>query len=145
MEVHGGYWQFLTGDLDDRIIFDVVDYWKFCVDMFIKSVSRMGVFHGGTLRTLRVPDRRLWGQGHPLCCGWPCLTQRKIPWKFHVDIFITSVSRMGDPSWGYFEDIQGSWKETWRTGSSLRSLMYLVDPKNHILSFVSLSLLLADI
>ena len=37
--------------------------------------------------------------------GWPCLTLRKIPRKFCVDIFIRSVSRKVGPSWGYLEDI----------------------------------------
>ena len=30
---------------------------------------------------------------HVTPCAWPCLTQREVPWKFHVDIFIISVSR----------------------------------------------------
>ena len=53
--------------------------WKFCINIFIRIVSRRGVHHEGTWRTLRVPDRRLGWQGHPWCNGWPFLTQRKIP------------------------------------------------------------------
>ena len=54
--------------------------WKFCVNIFIISVSRMGgrgVLHGDTWSTLRVPDRRFGWQGHPWCNGWSWLTQRK--------------------------------------------------------------------
>ena len=53
------------------------------------------VLYGGTWRTLRVPDLTPEGQGNPWFHWWPCLTQRKIPWKFHVAIFIISVSRRG--------------------------------------------------
>ena len=55
----------------------------------------MGVLHGDTWRMLRVPDIWLGGQNHPRCLGWLCLTQRKIFWKFRVNIFIRSVSRRG--------------------------------------------------
>ena len=93
----------------------------------------MGGQEGGTWRTLRVPDRRHGGQGHSWCHGWCFFTLRKIPWKFHVDIFIRSVSRMGGPSWGYLEDIEGSWTETWRTWSSLMSWMILFYPQEDTL------------
>ena len=62
--------------------------WKFCVDIFIRSVSRMGCPSWGTWRTLRVPDRRLWKQGYPWCHALPCLTPRKVIWKFGVNIFL---------------------------------------------------------
>ena len=62
--------------------------WKFCVDIFIGSMSGRGGQKGGTWRTLKVPDRRLGGQGHPWCHGWPCLTPRIISWKFRVVIFM---------------------------------------------------------
>ena len=41
---------------------------------------------------------------------------------------------MGGPLCWYLEDIEGYLQETWRTGSSLTSWMYLVDPKDHILN-----------
>ena len=69
--------------------------WKFCGDIFIGSVSEWGVLHGGTWNMLKVPDKRLGGQGHPWYHGWPCLTKRKISWKFYVYIFIRSASRRG--------------------------------------------------
>ena len=186
MGVLGGHWRFLTGDLDDRVIHNVMEDhvwpqgrypecfllisllevcqewgvlnggtwrtlrvpdrilgwqghswchwwclltpkkipWKFCVDIFFRSLSRMGVLNGVTWRMLRFPDRRIGWQDHPWCHGWPCLTLRKIAWKFCVDIFIRSVSRMGGPPWEYLED----WLETWRTGSSLMTWIYFVDP-----------------
>ena len=55
---------------------------------------------------------------------------RKIPWSFHVDIFIRSVSG------------KGSWSETRRVGSSLRSFMIFLLPKGrHSENFVLISLL----
>ena len=39
----------------------------------------------------------------------------------------------GGPSYGYFEDIEGSWPATWRTGSSLMSWMILFDTKGETL------------
>ena len=111
--------------------------WKFRVNILNKCVKKGGVLHGGTWRTLRAPERRLGWQGHPWCNGWHCLTQRKITWKFHVDIFIRSISRMKGPSWGYLEVIESSWHETWRTRSSMIPWMYFVDPQDHILKVSS--------
>ena len=48
-------------------------------------------------------------------------------------IFIGSVSGMGVQEEGYLEDFEGSWSETWRTGSSKTLWMYMVDTKDHIL------------
>ena len=93
----------------------------------------MGFLHGGACRTLRVPDRRLGVQGHPWFHGWLCVTLRMIPWKCLLDIFIRSVSRMGSQEWGYLADVEGSWQDAWRTGSSLTSWMYLVASKHYIL------------
>ena len=67
-------------------------------------------------------------------CHWWChFTPRKISWKFYVHIFTKSVSRMGVPLWGYFEVIEGSWLDAWRTGSSFMSYITLLDPKDHFL------------
>ena len=127
--------------------------WKFRVDIFIRSVSRMGGLPGETWRTGSLsldcvkislswlnykyhfwsskdncsicrchfsrdrfntfPVEICGGQGNPWCHGWPCLTQRRIPWKFRFNIFIRSVSRRGIPLWWYLEDIEGSWQDTW--------------------------------
>ena len=112
----------------------------------LEVCQEWGVKKGETWRMLRVPDWRLGGQCHPWCHGWCCFTLKKIPWKFCVDIFMGSVSGRGGSRRGYLEDVEGSWPETWRTGSSLALWMYLVDPKDHILNVsVSLSLFLADI
>ena len=60
-------------------------------------------------------------------------TLREIIWKFGVNIFIWSVSRMGFKKGGDLEDVEGSWHKTLRTGSSKTLCMYLLDPKDHIL------------
>ena len=135
-------WGFLKGDLEDRVIIDVMDalVWpqgrypeSFWLLSLLEVCQEWGVLNECTWRTLRVPDRRLGGQGHPWLHGRPCLAPRKILWKFHVNIFIGSVSRIGSPSWGYLEDIEGSWQVAWRTRPSLTTWMYLVDSKHHIL------------
>ena len=137
MGVHGGCWGFMTEDLEDRVILDVMDdlVWPkgrypeiFMLISLLEVCQELGLLTGGTWMTLLVPDRRLGGQCHPWCHGWPCLIQRKITWKFCVDIFIRSVSRIGGPLWGYLEDVEGSWQETWRIGSSMRFY-----PNNHTL------------
>ena len=132
MGVLVGRWEFLTGDLEDM---DDL-FWpqrrypeSFVLISLIEVCQEWGVLRGGTWRTLRVPDRRLWEQGHSWCHQRPCFTQRKIPWKFCVDILIRSVLRMGGPSWGYLGDVKGSWQRTWMTGSSLMSWMILFYPK----------------
>ena len=67
--------------------------WKFHVDILIRSVSGRRGQEGGTWGMLRVPERRHEGHGYPWCHEWCFFTPRKIPWKFHVDISIISVSR----------------------------------------------------
>ena len=57
-------------------------------------------------------------------------TPRKIPWKFCIDIPIRSVSG-GESRRVQMEDVEGSWRETWKTGSSLMTWMTLGDPKDH--------------
>ena len=82
--------------------------WKFCVDIFMGSMSGKGVKKGCTWRTLGVPDQRHRGQDHPWHLEWFC-----------VDIIIRSVSGMwGQERWN-LEDVESSWPETWRTGFSM--------------------------
>ena len=122
---------------------------KVCIDMSIRSVSGMGGREGvlgghlgvkkwGTWRMLRVHDRRHGGQGHPWCHGWCFFTLRKIPWKFCANIFIISLSGMGGQEVGYLEDVEGSWSETWKLGSSLTSLMIFFYPKEDTLNILCL-------
>ena len=136
MRVLGGQWWFLTEDLDDRVILNVMDdlVWpkgrypeSFMLISLLEKCQELGDLHWGTWRMLRVPDRRLGGQGHPWCRGWPCLTQRKIPRKFHGYIFIRRLSGIGGQEWWYLEDIEVSWQKTLRTGSSLMLWMILFD------------------
>ena len=143
MLVLGGCWRFRTGDLEDRVLLDIMDVLgklqesypeSFVMISLLEVCQEGGVLYVGTWRLLRVPNRRLWGQEHPWCHGCTWQTPRIISWKFHVDIFIRSVSRMGGPLCRYLEDVESSWQETWRTESSLTSGMYLVDPKDHILT-----------
>ena len=47
----------------------------------------------GVLGGYWVPDERHWRQGHTWHHEWPSYTPRKNSWKFHVSIFIRSVSR----------------------------------------------------
>ena len=81
------------------------------------EVCQEGGQEGGTWRMLRVPDCRHVGQGHYWRHEWCFFTSKKIPWKFCVDISMGSVSGRGDQEGGYLEDIEGSWLETWMTGS----------------------------
>ena len=107
--------------------------WKFLLISLLEVCQEWGVLCGGTWRTLRVPDRILGWQDHLWCHGLPCLTPRKIPWKFCVNIFIRSVSRMEGPSWRYLEDVDGSWQKAWMTGSSLMSRITMFDLKKDTL------------
>ena len=62
---------FLIVDMEDKDILDIMDgifypkedTLKFCVDIFIRSISGMGGQEGGRWRTLRVLDWRLGGCG----------------------------------------------------------------------------------
>ena len=82
--------------------------WKFCVDISIRSVSRMGVNKSCTWRTLRVPDQRHGGLGHSWCHEWCFLPQGRYPENF-VLISLLEVcqegagSRRGVPGghWGF--------------------------------------------
>ena len=70
----GGHWGFLTGHLEDRIILNIMDLVgkpkgsypeSFMLISLLEVFQEWGVLHGGTWRTLRVPDLRLGGHGHP--------------------------------------------------------------------------------
>ena len=70
--VLGGRWEFLTRDMDDRAIPDVmsniiVPQGIYPENFVLISQSEVcqegGVKKGGTSRTLRVPDRRHGGHG----------------------------------------------------------------------------------
>ena len=87
----------------------------------------------GTWRTIRDPDQRHGGQGQPGCNGWSYFTLKKIPWKFCVDIFIISVSRIKRQEDWYLEEIEGSWSERGRSGSFLTFWMMMFDPKEDTL------------
>ena len=77
--LRGGTWRMLRvpdNYLEDRVILDVVDDFvfpkgryseSFVLKSLLEVCQEWGVLPGGTLRTLRVPDRRLGGQGHSLC------------------------------------------------------------------------------
>ena len=82
-----------------------------------------------TCRTLRVPDQRHGWQGHSWRHEWCSFTLRNIPWKFRVDISMGSVSGRRGQEGGYLEDVDGSWLETWMTGSFLTSSMMFFYPK----------------
>ena len=121
--------------MKDRVILDVMEDvfftlrmipWKFCVDISIRSKSGRGVKKGGTWKTVKFQTHG--GQGHSWHHEWCFFTLRKVHWKFHVDILIRSVSGRGVKKGGYLEDIEGSWLETWRTGSFLTSWMMFFYP-----------------
>ena len=74
--VLGGLWEFLTGDMDDRVIPDVIPdvllpqgrySENFVLISHFEVCQEGGVKKGGIWRTLRVTDQRYGGQGHPSC------------------------------------------------------------------------------
>ena len=101
---------------------------KFCVDIFIRSVSGRGGQEGGYFEDINGFWPYTLRNGMSLMSWRMFFILRMIPAKFHVDIFMGSVSRMGDQEGGYFEDVWGFWQETWMTGSSMTFLMYWVNP-----------------
>ena len=142
MGVLGGHWGFLTGDLEDRVILDILDHIGWPPGRFRESLILISllevcqeppVLEGDTWRMLMVPDRRLGGQGNPWCHGSSWLTPMNIRWKFHIDIFIRSVSGTPCPWWRYLKDVDWSWLETWRTKSSFMSLITLENTKEDVL------------
>ena len=71
--VLGGHWGFLTGDMEDRVIPDVMNdvhlAQERCPENFVpisllEVCQEGGVKKWGTWRTLGVPDRRHGGLGH---------------------------------------------------------------------------------
>ena len=68
-------------NLKDRVILDIMEVLggtqglypeSFVLISLLKVCQEWEVLHGATWRTLKVPDRRLGGQGHFLChgCTW---------------------------------------------------------------------------
>ena len=65
--VLGGHWEFLTGDMDDKVIPDVMNHVlllqgrypeHFVLISLFEVCQERGVKKGGTWLTLRVPDQR---------------------------------------------------------------------------------------
>ena len=103
--VLGGRLGFLTRDMEDRVIPDVMNnvflpqgrYPENFVLISQLEVCQEGgvVKKGDTWRMLRVPDHRHGEQGYSSRHEWCFFTPRKIPWKFCVDISIRRVSGIG--------------------------------------------------
>ena len=133
MGVLGGHWGFLTIDLEDRVILDIMDDLEerypeiFLLIPLLEVCQEGGVKKEGTWRTLRVPDHRYGGQGHSWHHGWSWWTPRKIPWNFHVDIFIRSWSGVVRREWWYLKDVEGSWLETLWVVSKGTSMQFFFD------------------
>ena len=150
MGVLGGYWGFLTGVLENRVIFDVINdlVWPpgtypeiFMLISLLEVCQEWGFKNGGTWRTLRVPDWKAWRTGSSLISWMILFAPRKIPWKFCVDIYIRSVSRMGvlGGRWGF---LTGDLED--RVIFDVKDV--LGRPQgSYPESFVSLSLFLAEI
>ena len=74
--------------------------WKFDVDLFIRSVSRREVLHGGTLLTFRVPHWRHRGKGPHICHWWIYFTPKEDTMKVSCqNIYCKCVKKYGH-SWG---------------------------------------------
>ena len=78
---------------------------------------------------LMVPDWNLGWWGHPWChwSSWYVIHDLCI--KFQLSRMIWSVLRTPHPWSPYLKDIDGSWLETWRNGSSLMCWIILGDPQ----------------
>ena len=147
-----GFWQetWMTGSskMSWMTLFDPKKIpWKFCIDIFIRSVSKNGLLHRGTWGTLGVPDRRLGGQGHIGCheCTWQ--TPMIMSWKFRVIIFI----------FGWNMRVSYHGKKMWQTDNhtNTHTLLILVWDKNapltlffqfsvHIITFEMYELVMID-
>ena len=136
----GGRWRFLTGVLEDGVIFDVLAHWyhgsslysilylcaKFQLSSIIRSVSRTPHPWSHTWRTLKVPDWRLGGWGHPWRHGSSWYVILDLCTKFQLSSMFRSASRTPPSSKSYLEEFDGSWLEIWRMGSSLMLWMVLI-------------------
>ena len=121
----GGYWLFLTGDLKDGIIFDIICHFVRCYGRYLKFWSRSEMIwlrkdNLETWKILMVPDRGLEGWGHPWFhrSSWYmiiniCPNFNILSWKKCIK---NPPSSMLD-----LEDIDSFWLGTWRMESSLIS------------------------
>ena len=128
------HWWFLTWNLEERVILDVIDHHdvilylcaKVQLSSMIKSVWRTPVLDFHTWRMLMVPDQVLGGLGHTWHHGSPWHVILDLCAKFQLYSMVGNVSRPPCHWWPYLEDIHGSWPGTWRTGSSSISWIILV-------------------
>ena len=127
-----GCWQFLTGDLENGVILDIID----CHDMwFLTSVPNFSSLawclsrtfpnlEVHTWRMLMVPDWRLGGKGHPWHHGLSCFVILDLCAKFQLSSMIISTSwipvlevhtwrTVMVPDW-----ILGGWGHPWHHESS---------------------------
>ena len=61
---------------------------------------------------------------------WP---QKRYLENFMMISVLEVCQEWGGQEWGYLEDVEGFWPETWRTGSSLMSWMIMFYPKEDTL------------
>ena len=130
--VLGGHWGFLTGDMEDMFILDViydvfypkedtlkVSSWYLYGKYVRKGVSRRGVLGGHWVFLIgHMEDGVILDIMDDVF-----FTLVKIRWKFRADIFMGGVSERRGQEAGYLEDVGRSWQEILRTGSSLMSWM----------------------
>ena len=130
--VLGVHWVFLTRDMDYRVIHDILNAVilpyrshpeNFVLISQLEVDQEGGIKKGVTWRTFRVPDWWNEWQGHSWRYEWWYFTLRNMSWKFCDTIVIESVSGRGGQEGEYREDVEGSWLETWMTGSFLTSWM----------------------
>ena len=90
------------------VIGDLINLQESCPNNFVlislnNCVQKGVVLQGGTWRTYSLPDQRHGGQEYTLHHEWLFMTQRKLPWKFCLDIIcfglVMLVCYHGNKTW----------------------------------------------
>ena len=132
MEDVEGSW---LNNWEGGVILDIVDGHNMCFLTCVPNFSSLAWLEvpqepprprSDTWRKLMVPEWRLGGWGHPWNHGSSWYVTLDLCSKFLLSSMIRSLSRTPPPPKSYLEDIDGSWLETWRMGSSLTSWIVLI-------------------
>ena len=132
----GGHWRFLkkswmTGSslISWMFFYPREDTLKVsCWYLYGKCVKK-----GGYLENVDGFWPETWRTGSSLMSWMIFSSPKKDTLKVSCWYLYGMCVRKGGQEWGYLEDVEGYWPETWRKGSSLMSWMTLVDLKDHIL------------
>ena len=112
----GGCWWFLTGYLENCVLFDSMDRHNLsflsCLPIFISLAwKEVHQEHSHTKRILMVPDWSFGGLDHLWYQMLHHESTLSVILQFYADFQLHNMIKSASRIWSYLEDVDGSWLE----------------------------------